>query len=102
LTLLAVVMFARTTLMYFSTLAAAAVAQKIENRLRSELFAKVTSLRFTYHDENRSGKTIARSLRDMERARYFFREVAFGYVDALLIILGVLVVSFAIHWGYGL
>jgi ABC-type multidrug transport system fused ATPase/permease subunit len=43
LTLLAVVMFARTALMYFSTLAAAAVAQKIENRLRSEHFAKVTT-----------------------------------------------------------
>jgi ATP-binding cassette subfamily B protein len=99
--LLGVVMFARIALMYFSTLASAAVAQTIENRLRSELFAKVTNLRFTYHDENRSGKTIARSLRDMEKAKVFFREVAFGYVDAILMITGVLAVTFATHWTYG-
>ncbi len=98
---LGAVMFARTALMYFSTLAAADVAQKIENGLRSELFAKVTSLRFAYHDENRSGKTIARSLRDMEKAKTFFREVAFGYLDAALMIVGVLVVTFAAHWAYG-
>jgi ABC-type multidrug transport system fused ATPase/permease subunit len=99
--LLAVVMFSRIALMYFATLASAAVAQKIENALRSELFAKVTNLRFTYHDENRSGKTIARSLRDMEKSKVFYREVAFGYVDAVLMILGVLVVTFAAHWTYG-
>src|SRR6185295_4735932 len=52
-------------------------------------------------DENRSGKTIARSLRDMEKARHFFREVAFGYLDAVLIIIGVLVFTFAQHWTYG-
>ncbi len=99
--LLAAVMVARISLMYLSTVAAAALAQQIENALRSELFAKVTSLRFTYHDENRSGKTIARSLRDMEKARHFFREVAFGYLDALLMIAGVLVASFIAHWTYG-
>ena len=99
--LMGVVMVARTALIYFSTVAAAALAQRIENRLRAELFAKVTTLRFTYHDENRSGKTIARSLRDMEKARHFFREVAFGYLDALLVIAGVLVVAFALHWTYG-
>jgi ATP-binding cassette subfamily B multidrug efflux pump len=99
--LLAAAMFSRIALMYFGTLAAAAVAQRIENALRSELFAKVTNLRFTYHDENRSGKTIARSLRDMEKAKIFFREVAFGYVDAILLIVGVLAVTFATHWTYG-
>jgi ATP-binding cassette subfamily B protein len=99
--LLGVVMFARIALMYFSTLASAAVAQRIENSLRSELFAKVTNLRFTYHDENRSGKTIARSLRDMEKAKVFFREVAFGYVDSILMIVGVLVATFAANWAYG-
>lgn len=99
--ILAVVMVARISLMYLSTVAAAALSQKIENGLRSELFAKVTNLRFTYHDENRSGKTIARALRDMEKSRLFFREVAFGYLDALLMIAGVLVASFLAHWTYG-
>lgn len=95
------VMLVRLWLIYRATVAAAALGQRIENRLRSDLFAKVTSLRFTYHDENRSGKTIARSLRDMEKARHFFREVAFGYVDAVLTIAGALALSFAMHWTYG-
>ena len=63
--LLGAVATARLVLLYLATFSAAAVSQTIENSLRSELFAKVTSLRFTDHDENRSGKTIARSLRDM-------------------------------------
>jgi len=95
------VMAVRLLLIYRSAVASAALGQEIQNRLRAELFAKVTSLRFTYHDENRSGKTIARSLRDMEKARHFFHEVAFGYLDALLMIVGVLVLSFALHWTYG-
>jgi ABC-type multidrug transport system fused ATPase/permease subunit len=95
------VMLCRTALIYFSTLAAAATAQTIENSLRAELFRKVTSLRFTYHDENRSGKTIARSLRDMEKSRHFFREVAFGYLDAVLTIAGLLVATFLADWTYG-
>jgi ATP-binding cassette subfamily B protein len=99
--LLGAVMLARVALMYLATVAAAGLGQNLENRLRSELFAKVTSLRFTYHDENRSGKTIARALRDMEKARNFFREVAFGYLDAILLVAGVLVASFAAHWTYG-
>ena len=62
----------------------------------------MTRLRFRYHDVNRSGKTIARSLRDMERARVFFREVAFGYLECIvLLVLGV-VACFAQHWSYGL
>lgn len=99
--LLAAVMLARTVLIYLAAVAAAGLGQNLENRLRSELFAKVTSLRFTYHDENRSGKTIARALRDMEKARNFFREVAFGYLDAILMVVGVLVAAFAAHWTYG-
>lgn len=98
---LGIVMLARIALLYLATVAAAGLGQNLENRLRSELFAKVTSLRFTYHDENRSGKTIARALRDMEKARHFFREVAFGYLDAILMVVGVLVVSFAADWTYG-
>ena len=99
--LLGGVMAVRLFLIYFSAVSAASVGQTLENSLRTELFAKVTSLRFTYHDENRSGKTIARALRDMEKTRHFFREVAFGYLDALLMLAGVLVFTFALHWTYG-
>src|SRR5262245_8729703 len=82
--------------------ASARLGQYLENQLRADLFAKVLRLRFRWHDENRSGKTIARSLRDMEKARNFFREVAFGYVEMILVVVGVVVLSFVVHWTYGL
>ncbi|MCE9635892.1 MAG: ABC transporter ATP-binding protein/permease [Planctomycetes bacterium] len=86
----AAVLVARAVVAYGSAVGAASLAQAIENRFRSDLFRRVTKLRFRWHDRNRSGKTIARSLRDMERARLFFREVAFGYLELiLLLVLGV-------------
>jgi ATP-binding cassette subfamily B protein len=88
-------------LQWATAVASARLGQDLENRLRSDLFAKVLRLRFRWHDENRSGKTIARSLRDMEKARAFFREVAFGYVEMLLVVVGVLALSFLVHWSYG-
>ena len=51
---------AKLLLWYASQVAAASVGQDLENHLRADLFAHVMRLRFTYHDENRSGKTIAR------------------------------------------
>lgn len=101
LVLLAVLLAARVAVTYGATVAAASLAQDLENRLRADLFERVTRLRFRYHDVNRSGKTIARSLRDMERARVFFREVAFGYLEcAVLLALGI-VAAFVVHWSYG-
>lgn len=98
---LGALLLARNGVFYAAQVAQAALAQKLENALRWELFEKVLRLRFTYHDENRSGKTIARSLRDMEKARHFFREVSYGYVEASLLVIGVLTASFWQHWTYG-
>lgn len=102
LLLVAVFLVVRVAATYLATVAAAALAQDLENTLRSDLFERVTRLRFRYHDENRSGKTIARSLRDMERARVFFREVAFGYLECLVLLVLGLTACFAVHWSYGL
>ena len=82
----AVLLVVRTLVTYGAAVASASVAQRIENTLRADLFRRVTHLRFRWHDLNRSGKTIARSLRDMERARLFFREIAFGYAELLLLL----------------
>ncbi len=83
------------------TTASAALSQDVENALRRELFAKVMTLRFRWHDANRSGKTIARSLRDMEKAKQFFREVVFGYAEIVLLVVGVTVLAFATWWTFG-
>lgn len=102
LVLLGALLFLRVVISYAATVQSAALAQDIENKLRSDLFARVTALAFRWHDKNRSGKTIARSLRDMERSRHFFREVAFGYLELVLVLALVLIACFAIHWAFGL
>ncbi len=92
---------ARNALFYASQVQAARLGQDLENGLRRDLFAKVLALRFRYHDENRSGATIARSLRDMEKARHFFREVWFSWVEISLLLLVVLPAVYLQHWTYG-
>lgn len=100
--ILAGLLVARTLVSYASAVASASVAQAIENALRLDLFRHVTRLRFRWHDRNRSGKTIARSLRDMERARMFFREVAFGYAELLILLVLALVACALVHPAFGL
>jgi ATP-binding cassette subfamily B protein len=94
-------MACHAVLQWATAVGGARLGQDLENALRSELFAKVMRLRFRWHDENRSGKTISRSLRDMEKARHFFREAFFGYVEMVLVVVGVVTLSFVVHWGYG-
>jgi len=102
LVVLGVVMMLRNVFLYAAQVSATKLGQTLENELRTDLFARVLALRFRYHDENRSGKTIARSLRDMEKARHFFREVWFGYLEVGLLLAVVLTVVFLTHWTYGL
>ncbi len=102
LVFLGVVIAARGLLFYASGTMAARVSMDVENRLRTDLFTQVMNLRFTYHDKNRSGATIVRSLRDMEKARHFFREVWFGWLEITLLVIAVFAAAFWTHWTYGL
>lgn len=100
--ILGAVIAARAAGAYVSGVLAAKVSLDVENRLRTDLFRQVMRLRFTYHDKNRSGATIVLSLRDLEKARHFFREVWFGYLEIGLLIVAVVVASLVLHWSYGL
>jgi len=102
LLLLAAVIVVRAIGFYASGVLTARLSQDVENRLRRDLFRQVMHLGFTYHDTNRSGATIVRSLRDMEKARHFFREVWFGWLEIALLVVAVLLASFWTHWSYGL
>jgi len=99
---LGAVMLLRNVFLYASQVSATRLGQTLENELRSDLFGRVLALRFAYHDENRSGETIARSLRDMEKARHFFREVWFGYLEITILVAVVVALVFLEHWTYGL
>lgn len=100
--LLAATLVARNVASFVAAYTTQSLGQELENRFRSDLFQKVARLHFRYHDANRSGKTIARSLRDMEKAKRFFREVSFGYAELCLVAIGIVAMSFQTHWSYGL
>jgi len=102
LIVLGAIILVRGAVFYASGVMAARVGMQVENRLRSDLFHRLMRLRFTYHDANRSGATIVRALRDMEKTRHFYREVWFGYLEIALLLIAVLAASFATHWSYGL
>ncbi|MCC7138535.1 MAG: ABC transporter ATP-binding protein [Planctomycetes bacterium] len=91
----------RAVVFFLVTTAAAALAQDVEGDLRRELFATTMRLRFRWHDENRSGKTIARALRDMERTKQFYREAVFGAVEVVLVVGGVTAWSWVVGWPFG-
>ena len=95
LVVLACVMVGKQVVFYVAHVGAARIGQDLENGLRTDLFDKVLALRFRYHDENRSGETIARCLRDMEQTKHFYREVWFGYLQLGLLLVAALV---AIAW----
>ncbi len=99
---LALVIALRAAGFYFTGVMAAKVSLDVENKLRTDLFRQVMHLRFGYHDKNRSGATIVLSLRDLEKARHFYREVFFGYLEIGLLILAVIIGSAVLHWSYGL
>ncbi|MDA1196145.1 MAG: ABC transporter ATP-binding protein [Planctomycetota bacterium] len=102
LALFAGIVIVRAAAFYVSGVISARVGMDVENGLRAELFQRLMRLRFTYHDKNRSGATIVRALRDMEKTRHFYREVWFGYVELTLLLIAVTIASFAAHWSYGL
>lgn len=87
---------------YVTGVLAARLSLSVETRLRADLFARVLHLRFAYHDRNRSGATIVRALRDMEKTRHFYREVWFGYLEMGLLVVAVVIASFACHVSYGI
>ena len=99
---LGLVLLNKSLVFYVTQVEAVRLAQDLENRLRSDLFDHVMRLRFVFHDENRSGKTISHTLRDMEQTKHFFREVWFGYLTVALLLVAVFIAAFWTHWVYGL
>lgn len=89
--LLLVLILVKQALFFAAHVGATAVGQDVEARLRRDLLQRVLALDFSYHDTHRSSETIARSLRDMEQAKQFYREVWFGYVQLGLLLVGVVI-----------
>lgn len=79
---------------YFSQ----ALSQDIAFELRNDLFAKVQRLSFSYHDRNQTGQLMIRATDDVERLRVFIGQGLLMAVQALILLVGTLVILLLTNW----
>ena len=83
---------------YLQGVLAARTAQGIAYDLRNQLYAKIQSLSFSYHDHAQTGQLLTRATSDVEMVRMF---IGMGFVQllsAVLMMLGSIVLLFATDW----
>jgi ATP-binding cassette subfamily B protein len=72
---------------YLSGRLAARSAESIAKRLREYLYDHLQRLRFSYHDQSRTGELVQRSTSDVDAIRRFFSEQAIGAGRIILLFL---------------
>ena len=77
---------------------AARTAQGIAYDLRNQLYAKIQSLSFSYHDRAQTGQLLTRATSDVDTVRMF---VGMGFIhllSSILMMIGSIVLLFATDW----
>lgn len=69
-------------------------SQSVAFDLRNELFAKIQSLSFSYHDRNQTGQLMIRATDDVEKVRLFIGQGLLMAVGALILLTGTLIILF--------
>jgi ATP-binding cassette, subfamily B, multidrug efflux pump len=69
-------------------------SQNVAFDLRNELFEKVQRLSFSYHDRNQTGQLMVRATDDVEKLRVFLGQGLVIAVQALVLLVGILIVLF--------
>jgi ATP-binding cassette subfamily B protein len=76
----------------------ARVAQGIAYDLRNELYAKIQSLSFSYHDRSHTGQLLTRATSDVDQVQMFVGRGAIMFLSAALMMLSSLVILFTLNW----
>ena len=77
-------------------------SQGVAYDLRNELFTKLESLSFSYHDSHNVGQLMTRATSDVEGVRSFFAQGILQLISALLTFLGSIVILLVTDWGLAL
>lgn len=67
-------------------------SQSVAFDLRNDLFARIQRLSFSYHDKNQTGQLMIRATDDVEKVRQFIGQGLLLTLQALLILVGALVI----------
>lgn len=70
-------------------------SQDVAFDLRNDLFAKIQSLSFSYHDRNQTGQLMVRATDDVEKVRLFIGQGLIQLAGAFLLLGGTLILLFS-------
>jgi len=76
----------------------ARVAHGIAYDLRNELYHKIQSLSFSYHDRAHTGQLLTRATSDVEMVQRFVGRGFLMFFSAVLMLVGSIVLLFSINW----
>jgi ATP-binding cassette, subfamily B, multidrug efflux pump len=68
------------------------VSQSVAYDFRSEIFAKISRLSFSYHDKNQTGQLMIRATDDVEKVRLFIGQGLLMTLQAFVLLAGALVI----------
>jgi len=76
----------------------ARTAQGVAYDLRNQLYAKIQSLSFSYHDRAQTGQLLTRATSDVEMVHMFVGMGFIQFLSAILMMIGSIVLLFATDW----
>ncbi len=72
-------------------------SQSVAYDLRNELYRKLSSLSFSYHDRTETGQLLARAMQDVERVRFLNGRATMRFVEGLVLLVITVVVLAAMN-----
>jgi ATP-binding cassette subfamily B protein len=70
-------------------------SQAVAYDIRNELYAKIQSLSFSYHDQNQTGQLMIRATDDVEKVRLFIGQGLLQLVGAVILLTGTVIILFS-------
>ncbi len=70
-------------------------SQTVAYDLRNDLYAKIQSLSFSYHDANQTGQLMIRATDDIEKVRLFIGQGLLQLVGAVILLTGTVIILFS-------
>ena len=70
-------------------------SQSVAYDLRNDLYAKIQTLSFSYHDRNQTGQLMIRATDDVEKVRLFIGQGLLQLVGAIILLTGTIIILFS-------
>jgi ATP-binding cassette, subfamily B, multidrug efflux pump len=70
-------------------------SQAVAYDIRNELYAKIQTLSFSYHDKNQTGQLMIRATDDVEKVRLFIGQGLLQLVGAVILLTGTIIILFS-------